>query len=136
MPDIINKLSTYAALIGVIGAIGGGFYAWGEFNTRLNAVEDITYETTDLSGINKDIKELNEKINNRVNALGAAQEEDYLELLDSQAADHNELVDLIRSLESALESLKGDIGINTATIEYVDAKVEELKVKQSNPLLN
>lgn len=136
MPDIINKLSTYAALIGVIGAIGGGFYAWGEFNTRLNAVEDITYETTDLSGINKDIKELNEKINNRVNALGAAQEEDYLELLDSQAADHNELVDLIRSLESALESLKGDIGINAATIEYVDAKVEELKVKQSNPLLN
>tara|TARA_R100000781_G_scaffold93283_1_gene57908 strand:+ start:1821 stop:2231 length:411 start_codon:yes stop_codon:yes gene_type:complete len=136
MPDIINKLSTYAALIGVIGAIGGGFYAWGEFNTRLNAVEDVTYETTDLSGINKDIKELNEKINNRVNALGAAQEEDYLELLDSQAADHNELVDLIRSLESALESLKGDIGINTATIEYVDAKVEELKVKQSNPLLN
>jgi predicted nucleic acid-binding Zn-ribbon protein len=136
MPDIINKLSTYAALIGVIGAIGGGFYAWGEFNTRLNAVEDVTYETTDLSGINKDIKELNEKINNRVNALGAAQEEDYLELLDSQAADHNELVDLIRSLESALESLKGDIGINAATIEYVDAKVEELKVKQSNPLLN
>ena len=25
MPDLINKLSSYAALIGVIGAIGGGF---------------------------------------------------------------------------------------------------------------
>ena len=36
---IIEKLSTYAALIGVIGAIGGGFYAWGEFNTRLSAIE-------------------------------------------------------------------------------------------------
>ena len=32
---IIDKLSTYAPLIGVIGAIRGGFYAWGEFNTRL-----------------------------------------------------------------------------------------------------
>ena len=36
---IIEKLSTYAALVGVIGAIGGGFYAWGEFNTRLSALE-------------------------------------------------------------------------------------------------
>ena len=37
---IIDKLSTYAALIGVISAIGGGFYAWGEFNTRLSAIEN------------------------------------------------------------------------------------------------
>ena len=36
----MDKLSTYAALIGVIGAIGGGFYAWGEFNTRLSAIEN------------------------------------------------------------------------------------------------
>ena len=36
---IIDKLRTYAALIGVISAIGGGFYAWGEFNTRLSAIE-------------------------------------------------------------------------------------------------
>ena len=37
---IIDKLSTYAALIGVVSAIGGGFYAWGEFNTRLSVIED------------------------------------------------------------------------------------------------
>jgi len=36
---IVEKLSTYAALIGVIGAIGGGFYTWGQFNTRLDAIE-------------------------------------------------------------------------------------------------
>jgi len=35
---LMEKLSSYAALIGVIGAIGGGFYTWGEFNNRLNAV--------------------------------------------------------------------------------------------------
>ena len=37
---IVEKLSTYAALIGVIGAIGGGFYTWGQFNTRLDAMEN------------------------------------------------------------------------------------------------
>ena len=36
---IMDKLSTYAALVGVIGAIGGGFYTWGQFNTRLDALE-------------------------------------------------------------------------------------------------
>jgi len=36
---IMDKLSTYAALIGTVTAIGGGFYAWGEFNTRLSALE-------------------------------------------------------------------------------------------------
>ena len=35
----MDKLSTYAALIGVVGAIGGGFYTWGQFNSRLDAIE-------------------------------------------------------------------------------------------------
>ena len=36
---VIDKLSTYAALLGVISAIGGGFYAWGEFNNRISVLE-------------------------------------------------------------------------------------------------
>jgi len=136
MPDLINKLSSYAALIGVIGAIGGGFYAWGEFNTRLSAVEDVSYETTDLSGITDDIKELNEKINDRVNALGASQEEDYIALLDSQAADYNELQDTIRALAADIESLKADIAINGKAIEFNGIKIEEAIARSENPLAN
>ena len=136
MPDLINKLSSYAALIGVIGAIGGGFYAWGEFNTRLSAVENVSYETTDLSGITDDIKELNEKINDRVNALGASQEEDYIALLDSQAADYNELQDTIRALAADIESLKADIAINGKAIEFNGIKIEEAIATASNPLAN
>ena len=118
MPDLINKLSSYAALIGVVGAIGGGFYAWGEFNTRLSSLEGVSYESTDLSGINDDIKELNEKINDRVNALGASQEEDYQELKEE------------------IDDFKKDVAINGAAIEYLDAKINELKAANDNPLLN
>ena len=92
MQEMFSKLSSYAALLGVIGAIGGGFMAWGEFNNRIAQLENqefIVNETVDLSGI---IKEL--------------------------------------------EALKRDIKINGAAIEYVDAKVEELKAEQNNPLLN
>ena len=88
---MFNKLSSYAALIGVIGAIGGGFMAWGEFNNRIAQLEDkefIVNETVDLSGI---IKEL--------------------------------------------EGLKADIKINDAAINFLDAKIDELKASLDNPLL-
>ena len=89
---MFSKLSSYAALLGVIGAIGGGFMAWGEFNNRIAQLENkefVVNETVDLSGI---IKEL--------------------------------------------EAIKGDIKINDAAIKFLDAKIEELKADQDNPLLN
>ena len=49
MKNMIDKLSTYASLVGVVAAIGGGFYAWGEFNTRLANIEGT--EAADVSGI-------------------------------------------------------------------------------------
>ena len=89
---MFSKLSSYAALLGVIGAIGGGFMAWGEFNNRIAKLENnefVVNDTVDLSGI---IKEL--------------------------------------------EAIKGDIKINDAAIKFLDAKIEELKAEQDNPLLN
>ena len=62
---IIEKLSTYAALIGVIGAIGGGFYTWGQFNLRLDQIENkefVVNETVDLSGVDSSINEINVKL--------------------------------------------------------------------------
>ena len=38
LDKVIENLQKYAMIIGVVTAIGGGFYAWGEFNTRLDAV--------------------------------------------------------------------------------------------------
>ena len=58
---MFSKLSSYAALIGVIGAIGGGFMAWGEFNNRIAQLENkefIVNETVDLSGVNQKIENL------------------------------------------------------------------------------
>ena len=57
---IMDKLSTYAALLGVIGAIGGGFYTWGQFNSRLDALESTP--AVNLSPLKEKDKELNLKI--------------------------------------------------------------------------
>ena len=56
----MDKLSTYAALIGVIGAIGGGFYAWGEFNNRLTALEK--KPAVSLVALKQKDKELTSKV--------------------------------------------------------------------------
>ncbi len=96
---MFSKLSSYAALLGVIGAIGGGFMAWGEFNNRIAQLENqefIVNETVDLSGVNQKIE------------------------------------DVIK----AIEAVKADIKINDAAIKFLDAKIEELKAEQDNPLLN
>ena len=57
---IMDKLSTYAALLGVIGAIGGGFYTWGQFNSRLDAIE--ATPPVNLSPLVAKDKELDKKI--------------------------------------------------------------------------
>ena len=64
---IIEKLSTYAALIGVIGAIGGGFYTWGQFNTRLDALE--ATPAVDVSAINKKINQNKIELIDRIDAV-------------------------------------------------------------------
>ena len=61
---IMDKLSTYAALVGVIGAIGGGFYAWGEFNNRLSVLEN--EPSVNLAPLVAKDKELNSKIDEAV----------------------------------------------------------------------
>ena len=59
MQEMFSKLSSDAALLGVIGAIGGGFMAWGEVNNRIAQLEDkefVVNETVDLSGIIKELE--------------------------------------------------------------------------------
>ena len=61
MQGIFNKLASYAALLGVIGGIGAGFAAFGEFNNRIAQLEDkefVVNETVDLSGIIKELESI------------------------------------------------------------------------------
>ena len=47
----------------------------------------------------------------------------------------NETVDLTE-VNKSIEGLKADIKINSAAISYLEAMINELKVKSGNPLLN
>jgi len=99
--DLINKLSSYAALVGVVGAIGGGFYAWGEFNTRLSAIEEQDFV-----------------INQQV---------DLTDTHDRIIKGDKEVMQELRALSQVVESLKSDTSVNQASIDFLDAKIDELK---------
>ena len=69
---MMQKLTSYASLLGVVAAIGGGFMAWGEFNNRIAQLENkefVINETVDLAHINDKISTLEVEILDRMSAL-------------------------------------------------------------------
>ena len=98
---MIDKLTNYASIIGVIGAIGGGFYAWGEFNTRLDGIENkefVVNETVDLTPVNEKIADLEVEILDRMSAL-----EDEWMARDNDSND--DILNDIAGLKSDVEDL-------------------------------
>ncbi len=104
---MIDKLTNYASIIGVIGAIGGGFYAWGEFNTRLDGIESkefVVNETVDLTPINEKISDLEVEILDRMSAL----EDEWMDR-DNDSTD--DILNDIAGINSDIKELQKEIKI-------------------------
>ena len=115
---LMQKLSSYAALVGVIGAIGGGFYTWGEFNNRLSSIEG---NNIDVSGIEKNAKDIavvNEKVG-ELDISGIAVLEEKVRKIEGRPAS---------------KDWSKDIEVLRKELEYIKLEIEELKLKAKNPL--
>ena len=124
---IIDKLSTYASLIGVIGAIGGGFYAWGEFNTRLSAIEGT--KAVDIAPLNDKIANIRVETIDRIKAI-----EDKLATDSEEGID--EIWTEIEEIQELLKDIKKDVAIVKKENELQDSKIEQIRIKATNPLAN
>ena len=130
--NVINKLTQWASLIGVIGAIGGGFYAWGEFNTRLSAIENkdfIVNETVDLTDVNDKIANIRVETIDRIKAIEEKLENESETDIGAIQADITEIKD---TLTKAMK----DIEIQAKVNELQDQKIEQVRLKATNPLAN
>ena len=146
----MNKLTTYASLIGVIGAIGGGFYAWGEFNTRLDAIE--SKKAVNVSPLEDKIVSMNEKVSalevdliDRITALKeqveAGNELDLVELelaIEEVEVAISEKIDGIGTdlgaMKDTLTEMDKKVRIVEKENELQDEKIESNRLKASNPL--
>ena len=150
---IIDKLSTYAALIGTISVIGGGFYAWGEFNTRLSAIEGTP--PVNLQPLHTKDKELSKDINdNKIDLIDRIKKvEDKIIPVDltsvfKEIGKVREEVAMINIPN--IDGIKKDIKEINATITRIEKKlailekekevlaieIEEIKLESNNPLSN
>jgi len=147
---IVEKLSTYAALIGVIGAIGGGFYTWGQFNLRLDQIENkefVVNETVDLSGIEEKISVLEVDLIDRINKIKPTNlsgvKDDIAKIREEIAAldipkptNLGPLNKAIKELENAIAELSKQVAIVQKENQLQDILIEEIKEKGNNPLAN
>ena len=155
---IVEKLSTYAALIGVIGAIGGGFYTWGQFNTRLDTIEKkkfVVNQTVDLDPINEKIATLEVELIDRIEAGDTAVEakikpQDLSGLLRSVQEVREQVAGLkipketdlgplnasIKELETRIAELTQAVAIVSKENQLQDILIEEIKEASNNPLAN
>ena len=151
---IVEKLSTYAALIGVIGAIGGGFYTWGQFNTRLDVIEKkkfVVNQTVDLNPINDKISILEvdlidriSKVENKIKPTDlSGVKKDISKIREAIAAlDIPKATDLgplnraIKELETRIAELNQQVAIVSKENQLQDILIEEIKEASNNPLAN
>ncbi len=104
---MIQKLTSIGALIGVVLTIGGGFYTWGQFNTRLDTIENkefVVNETVDLTPINEKISNLEVEILDRMSAL-----EDEWMARDNDSTD--DILNDIAGINSDIKELQKEIKI-------------------------
>ena len=158
---IVEKLSTYAALIGVIGAIGGGFYTWGQFNTRLDVIEKkkfVVNQTVDLGPINKkvddaliyaneykvDLIDRIKKVEDKIKPTDlSGVKKDISKIREEIAAldipkptDLGPLNKAIKELETRIAELKQAVAIVQKENQLQDILIEEIKEASNNPLAN
>ena len=62
MKNILPKLQQWVTIVGVITAIGGGFYTWGQFNLRLDQIEAKTKKSVNLNPIKEAVATLTTKV--------------------------------------------------------------------------
>ena len=72
MNNMVTKLSSVAALLGVVGAIGAGFVQYGKVMAKIDELDNrkaVINETVDLSPLEERISALEVDVIDRINAV-------------------------------------------------------------------
>ena len=73
MKNLLPKPQQYITIVGVITAIGGGFYTWGQFNLRLDNIEKKKIKTVNIAPLETKVEGLEkrlDRIEGRVDKMG------------------------------------------------------------------
>ena len=146
MNNLVTKLSSVAALIGVIGAIGAGFVQYGKLTAKIEELDEreaVINQTVDLEPLQEKISVLEVQLIDRIKKVDdkivvvdlSGIKEDIVEL-KGRSVNLKPLNDAVKELESAIAELKQEVAIVQKENQVQDAMIEEIKLKANNPLAN
>ena len=146
MNNLVTKLSSIAALIGVIGAIGAGFVQYGKLTAKIEELDEreaVINQTVDLEPLQEKISVLEVQLIDRIKKVDdkivvvdlSGIKEDIVEL-KGRSVNLKPLNDAVKELESAIAELKQEVAIVQKENQLQDILIEEIKEKGNNPLAN
>ena len=146
MNSLVTKLSSVAALIGVIAAIGGGFVQYGKIQAKLTELDKrkpVINQTVDLSPVNNKISTLEvefidriEKVDGKIVSVDLSAIKEDIKKLEERKVDLSPLIKSIKDVEKSLNELSKQVAIVSKENELQDVLIKEIKTKASNPLAN
>tara|TARA_R110002020_G_scaffold62485_2_gene167186 strand:- start:3479 stop:3919 length:441 start_codon:yes stop_codon:yes gene_type:complete len=146
MNNLVTKLSSIAALIGVIGAIGAGFVQYGKLTAKIEELDEreaVINETVNLDPLNEKISSLEVDLIDRIKKVDdkivtvdlSGIKEDIIEL-KGRSVNLKPLNDAIKELENEVAELKKEVAIVKKENQLQDILIEEIKERANNPLAN
>jgi len=157
MNNMVTKLSSVAALLGVVGAIGAGFVQYGKVMAKIDELDNrkaVINKTVDLSPLEERISVLEVDVIDRINEveeqikpvdltlvfkeIGKVREQ--IAMLPKPANTKpiydalKELEEYAWELEEDIEELSKDVAVVKKENELQDILIEEVKASNSNPL--
>ena len=157
MNNMVTKLSSVAALLGVIGAIGAGFVQYGKLTAKIEELDKrkaVINNTVDLAPMEEKIAALKVDLIDRVDAV-----EEQIKPVDltkvfaeigkireqiamlPEPANLQPILDKLKmleeygwELEEDVEELSKDVAIVKKENELQDVLIQEVKELSSNPL--
>jgi len=157
MNNMVTKLSSVAALLGVVGAIGAGFVQYGKVMAKIDELDNsksVINETVDLSPLEERISVLEVDVIDRINAVEEQIKPTDLTKVFSEIGKIREQIAMLPKpantkpiydsltkleeyaweLEEDIEELSKDVAIVKKENELQDIQIEEIKELSSNPL--
>ena len=158
MNSLVTKLSSIAALLGVLGAIGAGFVQYGKLTAKITELDKrkaVINQSVDLDPLHEKISVLEVDLIDRIKAGDKEVEakikpQDLSGLLKSiqevreqvaglnipKETDLKPLNEAIKELENKISKLDTDVKIVQKENQLQDILIEEIKTKANNPLAN
>ena len=154
MNNLVTKLSSVAALLGVVGAIGAGFVQYGKLTAKIEELDKrkaVINQSVDLDPINEKISVLEVELIDRISKAEdkikptdlSGVKKDISRIREEIAAldipketDLGPLNAAIKELETRIAELKQAVAIVSKENQLQDILIEEIKEASNNPLAN